>query len=105
MATISNFRAFRLQGSLEPEYFECLVTEIKELNDGVSHEAYVNLHKDPRITTIEFKIPPDEKKLSEDEFKIKTVEYNSFVNRKDLQMPTWHLHVSTVRKLLKELEI
>lgn len=82
----------------KPEYFECSLTYSDEY-----YSYYCHLHKESKITTIDFRFPPDEKKLSAEEFKIKTVEFNSYQNRKDMQMPLWKLHATTVEKLIAEV--
>lgn len=64
---------------------------------------YINLHKDSRFPQVDFRYPPDEKKLSEEDYKVKNTEYRSFESRKDYNQPTWKLHKSTVAAILNRL--
>lgn len=82
----------------EPEYFECKLSLTKD-----NGTYYCHLHKEEKFSVIDFKCPPDEKKLSLEDFQIKTVEFNSFQHRKDCNQPMWKLHRSTLEKLMKEL--
>lgn len=94
------------------DYYDCLLYERTPLA-----RYYVSLHKDPRFTFINYKYPPKplavKKKKNrfgeeEEEFLPDTLEetiyrteYNSFENRKDMQMPMWRLHTSTINKVME----
>lgn len=93
------FIATAVFGSDE-DYYHVLVTEAA--TSGTVPITYgINLHKDPRFTCVDFRFPPDEKKLSPEAFKIKTVEFNSFEQSKECQQPSWKLHQTTLETLIE----
>lgn len=92
--------------SQNPEYRLCRLTERKPEYKGLV-SIYINLHRDDRFSFINFKYPPDEKKLSKEEFDVKAIEYRDFEHSHTLlglPQPLWKLHVSTVALLKAKLE-
>lgn len=93
------------------DYYNCFVTEI------TNARYYVNLHKSPTFPQIDYRIPPKPmavKKsksrsgeiLEEDipdtiEQAIYRVEHKHYEDRKDMQMPMWLLHRSTIEKIMQ----
>lgn len=93
------FIATAVFGSDE-EYYHTRVTEAAFYGtEPITY--YINLHKDPRFTCVDFRFPPDEKRLSPEEFKIKTAEFNSYEQLKDCQQPSWKLHQTTLESLIE----
>lgn len=56
---------------------------------------YVNLHKDKRFDFIEYTRPNKDTDKNE---------YNSYLSRKDMQMPLWLLNESNFKKVLLRCE-
>jgi hypothetical protein len=83
------------------DYFDCLITE-----EGSHYPYYVNLHKDVRFP-MEFKFPPKplKKEIEETiEEKIYRIEHDAYAVRKDMCMPMWVLHKTTLEKVLTSME-
>lgn len=102
--TIGSFR-FWVVSTRDPNYCDCLVEEV-----GEHYPYYINLHKDVRFP-VEFKFPPKPIKVKKkgdkeeevpeiDEEKIYRVEYSAYEARKDMQMPMWILHRTTLDKVV-----
>lgn len=102
--TVGSFRFWTTPTS-DPNYLDCLFEEV-----GERYPYYINLHKDARFP-VEFKFPPKPIKVKKkgdveeevpetDEEKIYRIEYSAYEARKDMQMPMWVLHKTTLDKVV-----
>ena len=71
-------------------YYDCLIHQIDSL-----FPIYINLHKDKRFPFIEYTRP----NANTDK-----IEYQSYLNRKEMQMPMWVLNQKNFEQIVQKCE-
>lgn len=97
-----------------PDYFNAYITE-----GSADWPYYVHLHRDSRFPMVEFKFPPKPIKMKKKGDKEEEVpeteqeviyraEYHAYAEfpsmNKDMTMPPWYLHRTTLEKVLATMK-